>query len=86
MWEVPEDVVACARNCFVRVNPDLVKQLREELGGLDGRAGAFQFVDDEFAATANDAFGSLGFPLISLSSAWDIFVAVDDILSLPSQT
>ena len=80
MWEVPEDVVASARNCFICVDMDAVKQLRDELGGTKGRAEAFRFVDDEFAAEADEALGVLGFPLVTLSSAWDVFVAIDDIL------
>jgi len=80
MWEVPEEVVASARNCFIRVDMDSVKQLREEFGGTEGRAEAFKFVDDEFAAEADEALGVLNFPLITLSSAWDIFVAIGDIL------
>lgn len=81
MWLTPTSVRATARNCSVRVNMESVRRLRGEMGGHEGREEAMQFVSEEFAAEADNAFGALGYPLITLSSAWDIFVAVDDILS-----
>jgi hypothetical protein len=81
IWLVPDAVRATARNCSIHVNMGLVHQLREELGGIDGREEAFRFVDAEFAAEADEALAQLGYPDITLSSAWDVFVAVNDILS-----
>jgi len=60
---------------------ETVHRLREELGGQEGREAAFQFVDPEFAATADDAYIELDCPSITLASAWDVFVAVLDILN-----
>ena len=58
---------------------DTVYQLREELGGAEKCKQAFQFVDAEFEALADNALGELNYPDI-LSSLWDIFVAIVDIL------
>jgi hypothetical protein len=49
--------------------------LRGDLGGAEGRKWAFQFVDTEFEALAE-----LNYPDITLSSVWDVFVAVNDLL------
>ena len=81
MWLVPESVCATSRNCSVRVNLETVHQMREDLGGAEGRQQAFRFVDAEFEALADEALAELNYPDITLSSAWDVFVAVNDLLS-----
>jgi hypothetical protein len=81
MWLVPDAVRATARNCSVRVDMATVQQLREELGGREGRDQAFRFVDAEFIALADDALADLDYPAITLASAWDVFVAISDKLS-----
>ncbi|KAF7970556.1 hypothetical protein HWV62_23735 [Athelia sp. TMB] len=81
MWLVPSSVRATARDCSVRVNMESVRRLRDEMGGHEGREEAMQFVSREFSAEADSALGQLGYPTITLSTAWDVFVAVDDILS-----
>lgn len=81
MWTVPDAVCATARQCFIRVDMATVHQMREDLGGNDGREEAFRFVDSEFEARADSALGALGYPSITMASAWDIFVAVNDLLS-----
>lgn len=68
------------RNCTIRVNMDLVRELRADLGGREGRKEAFEFMSNEFRANADMALADLGYPEIALSSAWDVFVAVVDIL------
>jgi hypothetical protein len=80
IWLAPESVRAVARDCSIVVDMNLVQELREELGGKEARDSAFQFVDVEFQAMADGAFCDLGFPEITLSNAWDIFIAVVDIL------
>jgi hypothetical protein len=75
MWLVPESVCATSRNCSVHVNMHTVHQLRGDLGGAEGCKRAFQFVDTEFEALAE-----LNYPDITLSSVWDVFVAVNDLL------
>jgi len=59
---------------------NLVQDLRERLGGQEGRDLAFRFVDDEFAAVADRAWTQLGCPEITLMSAWDIFAALASLL------
>ena len=81
MWLVPEAVCATSHNCSIKVNMNTVHQLREGLGGIEKREQAFCFVDAEFEALADNALGELNYPDITLSSSWDIFVAVVDILS-----
>ena len=55
--------------------------LREELGGAAKREQAFRFVDAEFEALADNALAELNYPDITLSSSWDVFIAIVDILS-----
>jgi len=81
MWLVPDAVRATARDCSIRVNMDTVDQLREDLGGKDAREAALRFVDAEFEARADEVYSNLHYPEITLASAWDIFIAVVDILS-----
>jgi hypothetical protein len=52
------------------------------MGGAEGREQAFRFVDAEFEALADGALAELNYPDITLSSSWDIFVAVHDLLSI----
>jgi len=52
-----------------------------DLGGAEGREQAFRFVDAEFEALADEALAELNYPDITLSSAWDVFIAVHDLLS-----
>ena len=58
-----------------------VHELRMDLGGAEGRKQAFRFVDVEFEALADEALAQLNYPDITLSSAWDVFIAVHDLLS-----
>lgn len=81
MWLAPESVCATSRNCSVYVNMHTVRQLREDLGGAEGREQAFQFIDAEFEALADEALAELNYPNITLSNAWDVFIAVNDLLS-----
>jgi hypothetical protein len=81
MWLSPGTTRASARNCSIRINTETVQRLRDGIGGIEGHEEAFRFVDAEFAAEADDALAELGYPQITLSSAWDIFIAVVDILS-----
>ncbi|KAL0945345.1 hypothetical protein HGRIS_000843 [Hohenbuehelia grisea] len=84
MWTSPESVRADAHDCSVYINLDTVSRLRDGIGGVEGRAKAFAFVDPEFQALADDALGQLEYPGIDLRTAWDVFVAVVDILSQPT--
>jgi hypothetical protein len=81
MWLAPDAVRATSRNCSIKVNMDTVHKLREGLGGVEKHEQAFRFVDAEFEALADNALGELSYPDITLSSSWDIFIAVVDILS-----
>ena len=60
---------------------DTVLWLWEDLGGVEGQEQAFCFVDAEFEAQADEVFAELNYPKITLSSAWDIFIAVNDALA-----
>jgi hypothetical protein len=81
MWLVPESVCATARNCSIHVNMDTVRQLREDLGGAEAWQRAMSFVEAEFEAQADEVYAGLNYPAITLSSTWDVFVAVVDSLS-----
>jgi len=80
MWLAPEAVHATSLNCSIKVNMDTVHQLREGLGGIEKREQAFHFINAEFEALADNALGELNYPDITLSSSWDIFIAVVNIL------
>ena len=55
--------------------------MREDLGGIEGREKVMRFVDAEFEAQADGVLAELNYPNITLSSAWDVFIAVHDVLS-----
>jgi hypothetical protein len=76
MLNNPTAVVASARDCSVRVNPETVYRLREAYGGEEARDKAFRFVSREFAAEADAAYVDLGCPQIILPTAWAIFQQV----------
>ena len=81
MWLVPDSVCGTSHNCSVHVDMDTVHQMREDLGGAEAREQAFRFVDAEFEALADGALAKLNYPAITLLSAWDVFVAIHDLLS-----
>lgn len=84
MWLAPESLRVDAKTCSIRVNMETVRKMREELGGLEAREAAFQFVDPIFAAEADAAYVDLGCPVIALTTAWDVFLGVVDILAKSS--
>jgi len=52
-----------------------------DLGGAEGHKKAFWFVDAGFETLADEVLAELNYPDITLSSAWDVFIAVHDLLS-----
>ncbi|KAJ7264827.1 hypothetical protein C8J57DRAFT_1512195 [Mycena rebaudengoi] len=72
----PTSVVATARDCSIRVNPETVYRLREAYGGEEARGKAFRFVSREFQAEADGVYVDLGCPTISLATGWGIFTQV----------
>ncbi|KAJ7085205.1 hypothetical protein B0H15DRAFT_783311 [Mycena belliarum] len=69
-----------ARDCSIRVRPQLVADLREAYGGNEARDHAYRFVSRLFQAEADGAYVQLGCPEISLESIWAVFTAVVTIL------
>lgn len=80
MWLAPESVRASARNCSIAVDMETVRQLCEDYGGIEACEESFRFVSAEFEALADEAYGELNYPQITLNSAWDVFIAVCDHL------
>ncbi|KAJ6448389.1 hypothetical protein C8R45DRAFT_1133036 [Mycena sanguinolenta] len=76
MMNNPTSVVATARDCSVRVNPESVYRLREAYGGEEARDKAFRFVSREFVAEADAVYVDLGCPAITLRTAWAVFQQV----------
>lgn len=80
MWTCPTSVRPTARDCSVGVRAELVQELRNRLGGVEGRRRAYEFVAPEFQALADGALADLGFPVISLSNAWPMFHSIVAVL------
>ncbi|KAJ7619918.1 hypothetical protein DFH06DRAFT_1010814 [Mycena polygramma] len=76
MLNDPTAVIATARDCSIRVNPETVYRLREAYGGQEARDKAFRFVSREFTAEADAAYVDLGCPKISLATGWAVFQKV----------
>ena len=81
MWLVPDSVCATSHNCSIHVDMHMVHELRKDLGGAEGHEQAFRFIDTGFEALTDEALARLNYPDITLSSAWDVFIAVHDLLS-----
>lgn len=73
MWSAPQSVVPDSFDCSIKVRPEFVAQLREDLGGDEGRDAALRFVPLAFEDRAEEAYELLGRPPIELESAWDVF-------------
>lgn len=80
IWTCPTHVRPTARDCRVIIRRDTVRELRNGIGGEDARVEAYRFVTAEFQAEADGAYADLGFPHITLSSAWSVFLAVVNVL------
>ncbi|TRM66467.1 hypothetical protein BD626DRAFT_396352, partial [Schizophyllum amplum] len=80
MMANPHDVKPGARDCRIRVRPELVRHLREAYGGMAARERALRFISRDFEAEADRAFQCLRLPVATLSNAWEIFsVLVEEI-------
>ena len=80
IWSCPTHMRPTARDCRVYVRRDLVRQLRDEVGGEEARRQAYQFVTPEFQAEADRAYADLGYPHITLATAWTGFSMIVDAL------
>ena len=56
----------------------MIRELRDGIGGEEGRRLAFQFVTPEFQVAADGVYADLGYPRITLRTAWKVFLAVVD--------
>lgn len=80
IWTCPTNVRPTARDCRVNVRREKIRELRDEIGGEAGRRQAYQFVTPDFQAVADGAYADLGYPRITLATAWNVFKAVVDVL------
>ena len=80
IWTCPTHARPTARDCRVFVRPDMVRKLRDQIGGEESRRKAYQFVLPEFQAVADAAYADLDYPCITLTTAWTIFLAMVDVL------
>ncbi|KAJ6565606.1 hypothetical protein DFH09DRAFT_1473818, partial [Mycena vulgaris] len=80
MFLNPQSGRVDARNCSIRVNPELVRELREAYGGAEARDKAYRFVSRIFQAAADGAYLEIGCPEITLDSIWSIFTDIVTIL------
>ena len=58
----------------------MIDELRDEVGGEEGRRQAYEFVTPEFQAAADGAYADLGHPRITLTTAWMVFSNVVNVL------
>ena len=82
MWTCPTQSRPTARDCRVYVRQELINELRDQIGGAEGRQQAYEFVTQEFRAEADGAYVDLGCPPITLKTAWSIFFSVVNVLRL----
>ena len=80
IWTCPTNVRPTARDCRVHVRRELINELRNQIGGEEGRRQAYEFVTPEFCAEADEAYIDLGSPPITLVGAWKLFFAVVAVL------
>jgi len=66
-----------AQNCLQPVDPDVVQNLMDELGGED----VIRFVSVAYAARAQEVFDSLDVPKIMFENVWKIFQTMLPYLS-----
>lgn len=66
-----------AQNCLQPVDPDVVQNLMDELGGED----VIRFVSVAYAARAQEVFDSLDVPKITFKNVWKIFQTMLPYLS-----
>lgn len=62
----------------VPVDYNIVEELRAQLPV--SREEAFRWVDDEFAAQADEVYANIGSPPLSLRSGWQIFSQMSPML------
>jgi hypothetical protein len=65
------------RNCLLPVDRNIIRQIKEEMGGDD----ILSFVDHDFAAQAEIAYNSLGVADLNFNNVWDIFSKMLNILA-----
>ncbi|KAJ7134510.1 hypothetical protein C8R44DRAFT_427223, partial [Mycena epipterygia] len=80
MFLNPQSGRVDARDCSIRVSPELVSELREAYGGAEARDEAYRFVSRIFQAAADGAYLGIGCPEITLDSIWSIFKDIVTIL------
>lgn len=64
------------RNCLLPVDINVIRQLKEELGGEE----LLEFTSAEFSAAAQQAYDSLGIGSLRFENAWDVFTAMYNLL------
>ncbi|KAJ6544668.1 hypothetical protein DFH09DRAFT_1390008, partial [Mycena vulgaris] len=80
MFLNPQSARVDARDCSIRVNPELVRELREAYGGAEARDKAYRFVTRIFQAAADGAYLEIGRPEINLDTIWTTFTNIVRIL------
>lgn len=78
-------VHATAKDCSIRVNPELIARMREAYSGEESQAAVYRFYSEEFGSHADGVYIDLGMPIITLATAWDIFqLVVKEHKALPA--
>ena len=80
IWTCPTHLRPTARDCRVYVRQELIRELRDQIGGEEGHRQAYEFVTAEFRAQADGAYVAIGSPPIMLGTAWAIFTSVVNVL------
>lgn len=82
----PEDSnVPGAMECLIPVPAARIHELREEIGGMEGRRIAYSHTSVNFHKIATQVSDSLGLPLATQDTAWEHFDAILPMLQLMPQ-
>lgn len=65
------------RNCLLPVDVEVVRQIKEEMGG----DSLLAFVTDDYSQQAQAAYDTLGVEKLTLENVWDVFQALLPLVS-----
>ncbi len=67
------------QDCGIPVDTTVVEALREQLTMC--HEDVYKFVSDDFRQAAEDAYATIGSPVLTVRSGWDLFAQMKAVLS-----